>query len=236
MALNGVSPCFISAPFPVEDPTLWSGINRLQSACLGMTLLDIEALFPIEEHFLTPREAAKALRMGPRRQKCFTAARVSLKKLSRQLGLVDENRLDRTIETLGPDGVRPCLAESRLFCSVSHNVRFVVAVAHRQPIGVDLEVVSNKVLRACHLFMLPREKDLISLSCLGPERTATRAWTTKEAAAKALGFHLFQAIREVEVVRVGEEEGMMRYQEKTYPVRHSERGGHVLTLITCDDP
>ena len=83
--------------------------------------------------------------------------------------------------------------------------------------------------------MSPREKDLISLSGLGPERAATRAWTIKEAAAKAFGLQLFQAIREVEVVRVGEEEGVMRYQEKTYPVRHAEDNGYVITLLTCDD-
>jgi phosphopantetheinyl transferase len=111
----------------------------------------------------------------------------------------------------------------------------VVAVAHRHPIGVDLEMVSEKSIRTCSLFMSPREKDLISLSGLGPERTATRAWTTKEAAAKALGLHLFQAIREVKVVSVGEEEGVMRYQEKAYPVRHAEGNGYVITLITCDD-
>ena len=200
-----------------------------------MTLLDIEALFPVEEHLFTPREAARALRMGPRRQRGFTAARVALKRLARQLGLVEEKKPDRTIETLGPDGVRPCLAESGLYCSVSHSVRLVVAVAHSHPIGVDLEAVSKKALRTWHLFMLPREWDLISLSSLGPERTATRAWTIKEAAAKALGLDLFQAIREVDVVRVGEEEGVMRYQKKTYPVRHGEGNGYVITLITCDD-
>jgi phosphopantetheinyl transferase len=173
--------------------------------------------------------------MGPRRRKAFTAARVALKRLTRQLGLVEEKKPDRTIETLGPDGVRPCLAESGLYCSVSHSVRLVVAVAHSHPIGVDLEAVSRKALRTWHLFMSPKERDLISLSSLGPERTATRAWTIKEAAAKALGLHLFQAIREVEVVRVGEEEGVMRYQKKTYPVRHGEGNGYVITLITCDD-
>ena len=236
MLLNEMSPCFTSTLFLLEDSTPWSGIDRLQSACLGMTLLDIEALFPIEEHLFTPREAARALMMGPRRRRGFAAARVALKRLSRQLGLVEKNRPDHTIETLGPDDVRPCLAESGLYCSVSHSVRFVVAVAQRHPIGVDLEAVSNKAIRAWHLFMLPREQNLISLSSLGPERTATRAWTIKEAAAKALGLHLFQAIWEVEVVRVGEEEGVMRYQEKAYPVRHGEGGGHVITLITCDDP
>ena len=233
--MNEMSPCFTSTLFLTEDSTPWSGIDRLRSACLGMTLLDIEALFPVEEHLFTPREAARALRMGPRRQRGFTAARVALKRLARQLGLVEEKKPDRTIETLGPDGVKPCLAESGLYCSVSHSVRLVVAVAHSHPIGVDLEAVSRKALRTWHLFMLPKERDLLSLSSLGPERTATRAWTIKEAAAKALGLHLFQAIREVDVVRVGEEEGVMRYQKKTYPVRHGEGNGYVITLITCDD-
>jgi len=96
-------------------------------------------------------------------------------------------------------------------------------------------MVSEKVIRTKHLFMSPREKNLISLSGLGPERAATRAWTVKEAAAKALDLHLFQAIREIEVVSMGEEEGVMRYQEKTYPFLHAEGNGHVITLITCDD-
>ena len=214
---------------------MWPGIERLQSGCLGMILLDMETISPVEEHLFTPREAARAVRMGPRRRRGFTAARVALKRLARQLNLVKENRPDRAIETLGPDDVRPCLAKSGIYCSVSHSARLVVAVAHRHPIGVDLEMVSEKPIRTRHLFMSPRERDLILLSGLGPERAATRAWTIKEAAAKALGLHLFQAIREVEVVSVGEEEGVMRYQEKTYPVRHAEGNGYVITLITCDD-
>ena len=218
----------------MENFPTWSGIDRLQSACLGMILLDIETISPVEEHLFTSREAARATRMGIRRRKGFTAARVALKRLARQLDLVKENRPDRTIETLGPDDVRPCLAESGIYCSASHSGRLVAAVAHRHPIGVDLEMVSEKPIRTRHLFMSPRERDLILLSGLGPERAATRLWTTKEAAAKALGLHLFQAIREVEVVRVDEEEGVMRYREKTYPVRHAEDNGYVITLLTCD--
>jgi phosphopantetheinyl transferase len=233
--VNEISPCFTSTLFLREDSAAWSGIDRLQSACLGMTLLDIEALFPVEEHLFTPREAARALRMGPRRRKAFTAARVALKTLTWQLGLVEGKRPDRTVETITPDGVRPCLGESGLYCSVSHSLRRVVAVAHNHPIGVDIEAASKKALRAWHLFMLPRERNLISLSSLDPERTATRAWTIKEAAAKALGLDLFQAIREVEVVRVGEEEGGMRYQGRVYIVRHAEGNGYIITLVTCDD-
>jgi len=235
LPLNEKSPGFISTLSVTEDFPTWSGIDRLQSACLGMILLDVEIISPVEEHLFTPREAARAVRMGPRRRRGFTAARVALKRLARQLDLVKESRPDRAIETLDPDDVRPCLAKSGIYCSVSHSARLVVAVAHRQPIGVDLEMVSEKPIRTRHLFMSPAESELISLSGLGPERAATRAWTIKEAAAKALGLHLFQAIREVEVVSVGEEEGVMRYQEKTYPVRHAEGNGHVITLITFND-
>jgi phosphopantetheinyl transferase len=195
----------------------------------------METIPPVGEHLFTPREAARAARMGLRRRKGFSAARVALKRLVRQLNLVEKDRPDRTIETLGPDDVKPCLGESGIYCSVSHSARLVVAVAHRHPIGVDLEMVSEKVIKTKHLFMSPKERDLISLSGLGPERAATRAWTIKEAAAKALGLHLFQALRGVEVVSVGEEEGVMRYQEKTYPARHAEANGYVMTLITCDD-
>ncbi|HYA91666.1 MAG TPA: 4'-phosphopantetheinyl transferase superfamily protein [Thermodesulfobacteriota bacterium] len=219
----------------MNDSPMWPGVERLQAACLGMVLLDMETIFPVEEHLFTRREAARAARMGLRRRKGFTAARVALKRLARQLNLVEKDRSDRMIETLGPDDVRPCLDESGIYCSVSHCGRVVIAVAHRHPIGVDLEMVSEKVIRTKHLFMSPRERDLISPSGLGPQRAATRAWTTKEAAAKVLGLHLFQALREVEVVRLSEKDGMMQYQEKTYPVRHSEGNGYVITLITCDD-
>jgi len=45
------------------------------------------------------------MRMGPRRRRGFTAARVALKRLARQLDLVGKNRPDRAIETLCLDGV-----------------------------------------------------------------------------------------------------------------------------------
>ena len=230
ISLNSIS----ASSLKIDSPT-WSGIDRLQSACLGIMLLDIETIFPVEENFFTPREAARATRMGLRRRKAFTAARVALKRLVRQLDLVGKDRPDPAIETLGPDDVKPCLAESGIHCSASHSGRLVVAVAHRHPIGVDIERASEKVVKTRRLSMSPRERELISLSSLGQERAAARVWTAKEASGKALGLQLFQALREVEVVRVGEEEGMMMYQGKTYPIRHAEGNGYVITLITCDD-
>jgi phosphopantetheinyl transferase len=212
----------------------WSGMEKLKIACLGIVLLEVENLLPNEKELLTPREAARAEKLGPRRRKGFTAARIALKRLARQIGLADKDSPDSTVETLGPDGVRPCLAESGLYCSVSHTNRFAVAVGHVLPIGVDIEVVSAKTVRIWHLFMSPGNHGLLSTSGIGPERTATRAWTLKEAAAKAFGLDLSEAIREVEIVVVGEQESVIRHRGRTYSVRHAEGEGHVLSLITCD--
>jgi phosphopantetheinyl transferase len=200
-----------------------------------MILIDMETCSPSEEHLFTRREAARAVRMGPRRRRGFIGARVALKRLAHRLNLVKEDTPDRAIETLGPDDTRPCLAKSEIYCSVSHSGPWIVAVAHRHPIGVDLEMVSEKPMKTRHLFLSPDERDLVLLSGLGPERAATRAWTIKEAATKTFNLHLFQAIREVEVVRLGEEDGVIRYQGKIYPVGHCEGNGYVLTLITCHD-
>jgi phosphopantetheinyl transferase len=212
----------------------WPGMERLHTSCLGITLVDIETFFPEDKDLLTPREATRAGELGPKRRKGFTAARIALKGLARQIGLADKDRPDSSIETLGPDRVRPCLADSGLYCSVSHTSRFAVAVGNVLPVGVDIEVVATKAVRIWHFFIAPRNQDLLSTSGIGPERTATRAWTMKEAAAKAFGLDLSGAIREVEVVLVGEEESVIRHRGKTYSVWHAEGENHVLSLLTCD--
>jgi phosphopantetheinyl transferase len=219
---------------PMANPLVWPGMERLRTACLGIVLVEIEALFAEEKHLLTPTEAARAEKLGPKRRKSFIAARVALKSLARQIGLAHNDTPDSGIETLGPDRVRPCLAESDLYCSVSHANRFVVAAGHVHPVGVDIEVVSEKAVRIWHLFMSPRNNGLLSTSGLGPERTATRAWTIKEAAAKTFGLDLSQAIREVEIVQVGNQESAIRHRGKIYSVKHTEGESHVLSLVTCD--
>jgi phosphopantetheinyl transferase len=98
---------------------------------------------------------------------------------------------------------------------------------------VDIEALSAKALRTWHLFMPGKGDDLLSAPGMSPERTATRAWTIKEAATKAFGLNLSEAIREVEIVTVGEEESDVSYSGKTYSVKHAEGEGHVLSLLIC---
>jgi len=216
-----------------HDATNWKGIEKIKTFCLGIVLLEIEHLRLQESAFLTPREGARAEELGPRRRKLFIAARAALKRLARQLALASKNTPDSCIETLGPDRVKPCLAGCSLHCSVSHTNRFAVAIGHVHPVGVDIEVVSAKALRVWPLFMDSRNSDLLTTAGIGPERTATRAWTIKEAASKAFGLDLSEAIRQVDIVLFGEMESAIRHRGKTYSVMHAEGEGHVLSLITC---
>jgi len=220
----------------IEPPELisWLGMEELKVLCMGIILLEIGHLLPDAKDLLTLREADRAEELGPRRHRHFTAARMALKRLARKVGVVHKDTPDSGIETIGPDRVKPCLAESDLHCSVSHTNRFVVAAANVHSVGVDMEVVSEKTLRIWHLFMPSKDSDLLLSSGIGPERAATRAWTVKEAAAKAFGLNLSEAIREVKIVRVGEKESQIRHRGKTYPVKHAEGDGHVLSLLVCD--
>ena len=210
-------------------------LDRIESTCTGFVLIEMEALFPLPENVFTPREAAMADKFGPRRRKSFTAARVALKDLAYKLGLVEAGTQPRNIETLAPDGIRPILPASGVYCSVSHDDIFVVALANDKPIGVDVETISDKVIRGWHLFMSLPEQGLISETDLGTDRTALRAWTMKEAAAKALDLDLVQAWREVQVLRIGAEKSLARVKGTETPFTHLEIQGHVISLITFDD-
>jgi phosphopantetheinyl transferase len=233
MSLEPTTPPIAHIVVDPHDTTKWKGMDKIKTLCPGIVLLEIEHLRPQENDLLTPREAARAEELGLRRRKLFIAARLALKRLARQIGLASVDMPDSGIETLCPDRVKPCLAESDLFCSVSHTSCFCVAAAHVHSVGVDIEAVSAKALRIWHLFMPGKGIELISASGMAPERAATRAWNSKEAAAKAFGLDLSEAIREVEIVTVGEEESDVSYRGKTYSVKHAEGEGHVLSLLIC---
>lgn len=234
--LKAMNPFFISTFSYRRDRIIWSGIDRLRSVCAGLIILDLGAPFPIDENIFTARETARAAGMGFQRRKAFIGARIALKMLARNLGLVEKDKSDGAIETLGADGIRPHLGDGGIYCSVSHSARFVAAAVDHVPVGIDIETVSNKAVRIGHLFLSSKENALVSLSPLGTERAATRVWTIKEAAAKVWGLHLFQAIQDVEVVKIGETEGWIHYQGEKYVVGHGEGDGQVITLLTGNVP
>jgi 4'-phosphopantetheinyl transferase len=86
--------------------------------------------------------------------------------------------------------------------NLSHSGRHVLlAFAHRQPLGVDIERRERRVshLEIAQRFFAPREA--AALMSLAPERRADvfqHLWTNKEAVLKALGAGLNFGLSEVE--------------------------------------
>lgn len=212
--------------------TAWhSALEGLRSFCPAVVLMEIgEDPLPWESLF-TPREAERAATLGPRRLRSYAASRTALKSLCRLLGLVEMNRPDSTIETLGPDRVKPCLAGSAMFCSVAHKEPLVLAVAHTHPVGVDLEPVQGHAGRVCSQFMSPGAGERILRSPLGEERAAARVFTAAESAVKAGGLDLIDSLRKMDLIVLGEAESLVRYGGQEFPVHHWEAFGHVITLM-----
>jgi phosphopantetheinyl transferase (holo-ACP synthase) len=219
---------------PGLNAALLSVQARFRSVCRGFLIREIEPPPLSMENLFTGWEAARAAKMGPRRLRSFAAARTSLKELARELGLVDARTRDRAIETLDPDGIRPTLPSNAVHWAVSHDDRFVVAAADTRPLGVDVERISDRPLKGIHIFMSPRERERSVCEELDLTQSATRAWSVKEALAKARNLNLPRAWREVRILSIGAERSVVRTGGKKMAVIHGELEGHVISLAVWD--
>ncbi len=182
--------------------------------------------------------------LGKRRQKSFLAARLCLKRLSRVLCGHDAAIPASSIHTLASDKIRPyCpLSDGRdaVYCSVSHDNRFVIAVASGSRVGVDVERLTEKVVKARHIYMHNGEIALTEDSLLGKISAALRVWSTKEAMAKAFDIPLAEAWDRVTVTTIGKSKSELCYDRKIYEAVHHQVGNHLFTLVDtggeCKDP
>ncbi|MFH1530358.1 MAG: 4'-phosphopantetheinyl transferase superfamily protein [Pseudomonadota bacterium] len=168
----------------------------LRAHCQALVLLELEAIPEGAEGALSPRERQLWCGLRERRGRSFLGSRLALKELARHLDPTGCPADPRHIDTLAADGVRPRCHETGIAVSVAHDARWVIAVAGTQPIGVDVEPIADRALRNMALFLDEQERALVG-EC---RETATRFWTIKEAAAKALDIGLVNAWDRVQVV------------------------------------
>jgi hypothetical protein len=95
---------------------------------------------------------------------------------------------------------------------------------------VDVEPVSERALRGMGLYLNDTEQGLVFDGPWEPAEAATRLWTIKEAAAKALDLPLPRAWKQVHVDQMGEHESRARVGHAIYTARHETIEGHVFTL------
>jgi phosphopantetheinyl transferase len=140
-----------------------------------------------------------------------------------------------TITTVKPDGRQACPltngAEPHQ-CSVSHDSRFAVAAVSERRIGIDVEEISERVLKSRRLYMHEEELALVRGHAIGEVEASARVWSIKEAVSKALGVHLADAWLRTRVKDIGYEKSVIMIDEGEHEAIHAVVDGHLFTLIT----
>jgi phosphopantetheinyl transferase len=225
-------------PIGFCNPPGDDSLAPLRARVSALVLMERDALAAFAPSALTGGEEARLPPMAPRRASGYLSARLALKRLSRMLSGDGDRRAAHEIETVAADGRAPqCpLADgTRPFCSVSHDHRFTVAVAAARPVGVDVEPLSEKPLKAMHLYMDGDEAALVDRSPQDPAGAALRVWSAKEAAAKALGLDLAEAWTRFRVVRLSASHSRLEAATGSpLTVSHAALDGHLITLLTVE--
>jgi phosphopantetheinyl transferase len=90
------------------------------------------------------------------------------------------------------EGGRPFLEQGSPYFSISHTSKYIAAIVHeQQAVGIDVEQVSDRVLRVGNKFLSMAEQQLIQVvldNAINLTQTIlyTLAWSVKEASFKAL--------------------------------------------------
>ncbi len=217
---------------PEADPTT----GLMAAGCDALTVIELITVAPFADKVLSADESKRFENMSDRRRRSFLAARLACKRLSRILSGNDTETDPREITTVYPDKPSPCCpltdGRSAYACSVSHDDRFAVAVASTGRVGVDVEKMSERVLKSRSLFMSAQEEALGRASRLGEIETAVRIWSIKEAVTKALDITLTDAWNRVQVRSVGSSESRFQIDDQDpFTAVHAAVGQHVFTLV-----
>jgi hypothetical protein len=204
--------------------------------CAGQAMLELAAVTPLADGALSAHEAALAAGLGEKRRKSFVAARMAMKRLARKVvggaAALAASALDTVLSDDRRPGVSgPGLAHDLHFAA-AHDDRFVIAVAGKRRLGVDVERIADKMLRTMRLYMSEAEQRLAHDSPLGVLPAAARVWTLKETAAKALDLPLVEACAAAQIVEIGESRSLVRIGEPTWRADHAVIDDHIFTLLT----
>jgi len=201
-----------------------------------LVVIDQETIADFAVKALSTYEYQRSKFMGEKRLKSYLAARLALKYLSRKLSGNDKTTPASEIHTMMKDHVRPCCpvldGERGVLCSVSHDRRFVIAVADDKEIGVDVETISDRILKVQKGYMNKKEMALTEVSPLGIVEASIRVWSIKEGASKAIDIPLEKAWKQVSVDEIGETRSMLDVEGVRYQAWHDTVDDHIFTLVS----
>jgi phosphopantetheinyl transferase len=212
-------------------------LATIANACHGLMAVELNAVAPFASRILTPREKERFERMGTQRRKSFLAARMALKRLYRRCCRQDAMLPAAAIETVCQNSPLPCCGDLNatigpgLNCSVSHDRRLAIAVVHTEKVGVDIEELSEKVLKTKNIYMHEEELELVRRSPIKDHAAALRIWSIKEAAAKAFGMNLAEAWQAARVHELGDTQSRFTIVERQIEAQHAVVADHLVTIV-----
>jgi phosphopantetheinyl transferase len=210
-------------------------LEPLAASCRGMAVVELDAVAEIAALALSPLERKRYEAMGVQRRRSFLAARLALKRLQRRFTGNDWSTPAHQIDTVCQTSPRPFIGViascENLHCSAAHDHRFAMAAIASQPVGVDVEVISQRALDAGRIFMHAAEEKLVRQAPLDDTAAALRIWSAKEAAAKAMDIDLADAWERVEVTALEIAQSSISIDGKTITAHHAVADQHLFTLL-----
>ncbi|MDD5168836.1 MAG: polyketide synthase dehydratase domain-containing protein [Syntrophales bacterium] len=210
-------------------------LAAIREKCRALSIIEMEGIADFAVQALSGEERHRFEEMGERRKRTYLAARLALKHLARKLSGGDLVTPSSDIHTVMPDGIRPCCPvpgdSVPVFCSVSHDSRFAVAVAGSDEIGIDVEKVSARVLKARRLYMSGEEMALTETSAMGVVQASVRVWSIKEGVTKARDIPLDESWKTVKVHDIGLYNSCLTVNGMPYAAFHDTEEDHIFTLV-----
>lgn len=234
--MEDVSGGKMKPPQWVLEGAQYQALPSLKAHCEALSIIELKTINNMAVKALSDSELDRYGRLGAKRKKSYLGSRLCCKTLSRKLSGNDRDTPASSITTISPDQIRPRspLTDGRdiFSCSVSHDSRFAIAVASETRVGVDVEEMTEKVLKSQRLYMKEREKILAKNSSLGEIESSVRIWSIKEAMSKALGINLAQSWEKVETKDVGQNKSLVLMEKQEYTAIHDTVDNHLFTMIT----
>ena len=210
-------------------------LAEIRRHCRAAVVIDHDTIADFAVKALSGNESERIKHMGKRRQQNFLAARLALKFLSRKLSGDDRVKPASEIHTVMEDRIHPRCpilgGRDTAFCSVSHDRRYVIAVAGDEGIGVDVERISDRILKVRHGYMGKEEMALTEASPLGVVEASIRVWSIKEGVSKATDMPLEKSWKQVSVDDVGRNASRLNVEGIGYAAYHDTVDDHIFTLV-----
>ncbi len=213
-------------------------LKFIKDNCDDFSVVELNTISNIAEKALSEDELKRHEKMRDRRIRSFMGARMACKLLSRKLAGNDISSPANNINTIVPDEPYPKCplpdGSDPYICSVSHDKRFAIAVASKKRIGIDVEMISERVLKGQHHYMNDNEREIANSSSLGAIPASLRVWSIKEAVTKAFLIKLYEAWRMTEVVEVGQNMSKLVIDGKNHTAYHDTIDDHLFTVLELD--